>query len=183
MSSITNRTKGKRLGWVDTAKGIAILLMVIGHEVKSPHMYALIFSFHMPLFFILSGYTSSRINNWSKFIAKQKKSFKKIWLLAILMVILLNTEYLIFTPNYSVQNFWYNVLQGTLWGSNIPAFGIIGVGVMWFMFVFFWSKLLFDMFQVLLSDIYSGMILFVLSAVSMIWCQNFAHVWLYNFKY
>ncbi|MCH3910240.1 MAG: acyltransferase family protein [Limosilactobacillus oris] len=175
MSSTTDRTKGKRLEWVDIAKGIAILLMIIGHEVKNPHIYALIFSFHMPLFFILSGYTSSRINNWSKFFYKQKKSFKKIWLLAILMVILLNIEYLIFTPNYSVQNFWYNVLQGTFWGSNIPVFGIIGVGVMWFMFVFFWSKLLFDMFQVLLSDIYSGMILFVLSGVSMIWCQNFAH--------
>ena len=43
----------KRIEWVDIAKGIAILLMVIGHEVPSGLLYVFIFSFHMPLFFIL----------------------------------------------------------------------------------------------------------------------------------
>lgn len=47
------KTVGKRLDWVDIAKGIAIILMVIGHEVENKSIYALIFSFHMPLFFIL----------------------------------------------------------------------------------------------------------------------------------
>lgn len=44
----------KRIAWIDIAKGIAILLMIIGHELPSNcHLYGLIFSFHMPLFFIL----------------------------------------------------------------------------------------------------------------------------------
>ena len=45
----------KRIAWIDMAKAIAILLMVIGHEA-SGNIYTWIFSFHMPLFFILSGY-------------------------------------------------------------------------------------------------------------------------------
>lgn len=48
---------GKRIEWVDLAKGIAILAVITGHET-SGFIKFLIFSFHMPIFFILSGYTS-----------------------------------------------------------------------------------------------------------------------------
>ena len=48
--------------WIFIAKGIGILFVVIGHfHPKSsptywPEFYRIIYSFHMPLFFILSGY-------------------------------------------------------------------------------------------------------------------------------
>lgn len=47
-----------RLDWLDIAKGIAIILVIVGHTVEnlSPLRH-IIFSFHMPLFFILAGYT------------------------------------------------------------------------------------------------------------------------------
>ena len=48
----------KRLLWIDVAKGIAIILMIIGHTVKfGTYSRNFIFSFHMPLFFILTGFT------------------------------------------------------------------------------------------------------------------------------
>jgi len=51
-------TPSKRIGWVDAAKGIGILLVVLGHNQinSSIHLFhLLIYSFHMPLFFTLSG--------------------------------------------------------------------------------------------------------------------------------
>lgn len=46
----------KRVEWVDIAKGIGIILVIIGHCVMlGGHVHNWIFSFHMPLFFILSG--------------------------------------------------------------------------------------------------------------------------------
>lgn len=48
----------KRIAYLDVAKGIGILLVILGHNyVKSslPEMGRLIFSFHMPFFFLLSG--------------------------------------------------------------------------------------------------------------------------------
>ncbi len=51
-------TTPKRIGWVDAAKGIGILLVVLGHnQINSyAHLFhQLIYSFHMPLFFILAG--------------------------------------------------------------------------------------------------------------------------------
>lgn len=47
----------KRLVFVDVAKAIAIFLVVLGHVVSSNTTTKLVlYSFHMPLFFILSGF-------------------------------------------------------------------------------------------------------------------------------
>jgi len=50
------------LEWISIAKGVGIILVVIGHfdPIESPRYWldlrAVIYSFHMPLFFVLSGY-------------------------------------------------------------------------------------------------------------------------------
>lgn len=47
----------QRIGFIDTAKAIGIALVVIGHTPGIPVTAAeLIYSFHMPLFFFISGY-------------------------------------------------------------------------------------------------------------------------------
>ncbi|CAN5371509.1 acyltransferase family protein [soil metagenome] len=49
--------KGARVAWVDAAKGVGILLVIAGHVWWRPGpAHHLIYSFHMPLFFILSCY-------------------------------------------------------------------------------------------------------------------------------
>lgn len=48
---------GKRIEWLGVAKGIGILLVVLGHCMNiNGRPFRLIFVFHMPLFFFLSGY-------------------------------------------------------------------------------------------------------------------------------
>lgn len=49
-------TNKGRIYWVDNARGVAILLVVLGHVSYMPEaMHKVIYAFHMPLFFILSG--------------------------------------------------------------------------------------------------------------------------------
>lgn len=67
-----SQLEGKRIDWVDISKGIAIILVVIGHcipDAASPMgvsistyrwLHDIIYSFHMPLFFFLAGYMVSR---------------------------------------------------------------------------------------------------------------------------
>ncbi|MGE4430081.1 MAG: acyltransferase family protein [Sphingobium sp.] len=45
-----------RLDWVDAAKGLGIILVVIGHVWTRGAVRDAIYAFHMPLFFILAGY-------------------------------------------------------------------------------------------------------------------------------
>lgn len=44
----------KRIEALDVAKGIGIILVIIGH-LSSSYLHDWIYSFHMPLFFIISG--------------------------------------------------------------------------------------------------------------------------------
>lgn len=63
----------KRNQWVDVAKGIAIILMVLGHTAIPDSLSRFIYSFHMPLFFIASG----MMTTWTKYSVK-KFVYKKI---------------------------------------------------------------------------------------------------------
>lgn len=59
----------ERIKWIDQSKGMAIFLVVVGHVIANGHssgivdknglwpvINRLIYSFHMPLFFLISGY-------------------------------------------------------------------------------------------------------------------------------
>ena len=44
----------QRISWLDTVKGLAILLVVLGHVTFLPMpVLGVIYAFHMPLFFFL----------------------------------------------------------------------------------------------------------------------------------
>ena len=45
----------ERIAWVDFAKGVAIILMVLGHAVYND-LQKFIFVFHMPFFFVIAGF-------------------------------------------------------------------------------------------------------------------------------
>lgn len=61
----------KRIEWVDAAKGIGLLLVIIGH-LQVPYVSTWIYFFHMPLFFFLSGmvYTGSKYS-FKEFLFKR----------------------------------------------------------------------------------------------------------------
>lgn len=50
-------TIGKREVWADYVKALAIFLMVLGHfNLNSEASEQFIYMFHMPVFFLISGY-------------------------------------------------------------------------------------------------------------------------------
>lgn len=49
---------GKRLDWIDVARGFGIVAVVAGHVWTRGALRDAVHSFHMPLFFLLSGYLS-----------------------------------------------------------------------------------------------------------------------------
>lgn len=54
---MSTNISSQRIQWIDIARGIAILLVVLGHcigNLEDP-VNRVILAFHMPLFFFLSG--------------------------------------------------------------------------------------------------------------------------------
>ena len=73
MENSTQQNK-KYYNEITIAKGIGILLVVLGHALKQTGvsnvprnaLISIIYSFHMPLFFVLSGFVSVKILQYSK---------------------------------------------------------------------------------------------------------------------
>ena len=63
----------KRMDWVDMAKGLAMILVMFGHAPISLRIQAVIYTFHVPLFFFMSGYLFSNVkyNNFTAFLKKR----------------------------------------------------------------------------------------------------------------
>ena len=79
----------KRIEYIDIARGIGILLVVLGHNdfgYISPFGYKLIYSFHMPLFFFLSGYFLNTAIPFVEFFKKRFHSLLKPYLFTIFLI-------------------------------------------------------------------------------------------------
>ncbi len=65
----------KRIQWVDFAKGIAIILVVMAHVItKETPLINFIYTFHMPFFFVMAGYLLNT-EKWSRRFSE----FKSKW--------------------------------------------------------------------------------------------------------
>lgn len=87
---MTNIEGGGRFLWVDIAKCIGIYLMIIGHGPLLEDTFGriVIYSFHMPLFFFLSGYLYKHTSF--------RETIKKDWRRLLIPYLYLNTIGLIF---------------------------------------------------------------------------------------
>lgn len=64
----------KRVSWIDVAKGITILLVFLGHTTSFPGEFSrVIYFFHMPTFFLLSGYCFTLKGSFADFTVKKAK--------------------------------------------------------------------------------------------------------------
>ena len=151
----------KRENWADYVKAFAIFSMIICHAgvgLKNPNLCMFIYSFHMPVFFLISGYFEKPNNQQT---VKQK--------------ILINLKKFI-TP-YVVFNFfgftycWYGMLNHPelnhyITASQIIPNGIVGIltfqlsqtdysflpnGVLWFLISLLECKMIFIVTDIVYS--------------------------------
>lgn len=135
----------KRIEWIDFAKGIAILLVVFGHSTELLYsesevnnlIHTAIYSFHMPLFFLLSGmiFSDTKYKKflkffWNKFITVLLPSYTFLILGYIIKFI--RSIDLSYTPKRAIRtllqfrahnmgNFWF---LPTLFVALIIMWGI-----------------------------------------------------------
>lgn len=128
-----------RIGWVDVAKGIAILLVIMGHTLTSGGAsWKAVFSFHMPLFFILAGYTF-RPRRWGELALSSARRLLLPYVLMFLLLAVRSNAGLFLEPGRLVKSLVYALAyqpKQLPWTVDIPY-----VGAIWFLLCMFVSRL------------------------------------------
>ena len=172
----------KKIKWIDIAKGLAIILMVIGHTIPYNTFNIFIFSFHMPLFVILSGITYKMPKNKDDIKNRIKKYVKQL-LIPYFFTLLICTILLTLSDNtFSLVNIIKQFSKNLIWGNgcDYKLFGInfIGVSPIWFLIALFFSKLFFDIinYKINNKDISTNLIIYCFLALAGIMIGKF--IWL-----
>lgn len=81
--------KANRIEWIDLAKGMAIFLMVCGHTSIPASVSNWIWSFHMPLFFLVSGmlFFPERHTSFNGFVLRRCRTLLIPWVVFSLVVL------------------------------------------------------------------------------------------------
>lgn len=153
-ASASNRNRDE---FLDIAKGIAIILVVIGHALQSGDFdekmgFKVIYSFHMPLFVFLSGAVASLwikpkdiclglVKNSQKSAARLRRASVRLLLPFVCWTII---GYLINRRSEGFESFMVKVLMSPDWS-------------LWFLVCIFHCTALFLLLQIVLAGIYSAL--------------------------
>lgn len=142
----------QRIGWIDAAKGFAILCIILGHFSAffmnyldfAKMLFLATGSFHVPLFFLLSGYTMSP-NKWMG-TEGIKKLARRCFLPYIFAGIVSVIMCLIFVDSSRLYDFTFGFFYGAgAYRDNI-LFGdtshVNAIGLIWFLPALFFGKIL-----------------------------------------
>lgn len=138
---------------IDIMKGVGIIAVIIGHCVLPTIIKNFIYSWHMPLFFIISGYfhKSTSIKNTIK---KNFYSILAPYLATSLFMVILNFFHDNPYPNIHFHTITAIFVGSGTWGNNISIFETYFVGVLWFLLALFWCRFLYSILEINFSNPY-----------------------------
>lgn len=132
----TINLNNNRIEVFDIAKGIGILLMVMGHTGFGTDFDKIIHTFHMPLFFFISGY----------FYRPEKNTDLKKYLIHQINVLLV--PYIIFAVFYEILHYIYvgewslSYFLLSIVSSNHNRIDV--AGALWFLLTLFSAKIVYS---------------------------------------
>lgn len=129
--------------WIDVLRALGIILVVLGHVSKEPNTVIFIYAFHMPLFFLLSGFLFNRHRyDLRTFIIRRSQKlllpYAFFYLLTLLWWWLVECN---FSPPVCSGITWWQRLIPLMWGSNINGWMSHNI-VLWFLPALFSTEVL-----------------------------------------
>lgn len=164
----------KRTNWIDWAKALGILLVVMGHSNYSqPDINPMIFMIHMPLFFVASGY----LFNANKSIKEITQSNIRSLLIPYLVFNLISLVYL-FMSNFAkcmmgMSINWNSMIIQPLCDTLLGVPGNLPCGPTWFLLALIWCK--YIMYGIEKSKLIIGCII-VVSWLATLVCIQFVDI-------
>lgn len=175
----------RRIEWVDISKGIAIILVIIGHTISLDGVgFKIIYSFHMPFFFLMSGYLYKENKSAVNII---KTGIRRLIIPYIItsisiiigrIVICISRHYNISEINNIIKRTILGIIVGS--GTDYPKGfeNVIKIGAIWFLLALFWGLLFFNIIITLTKsckECTRGIIVIILSTIGFLIGQK---IWL-----
>ncbi len=141
----------KRQLWVDIAKILALILIVVGHSANAVYT-KYIYWFHMPAFFLLSGYLVKLPDNWSSFRSWFSKRSREVLVPYCAYLVLVTLVRYFYAYRY------LHVLEASFVLKDLPdlLFGGRLIGgyytVFWFFTCLLATQVIFALFNLVLKD-------------------------------
>ena len=141
IKTISIEKTNSRLDYIDVAKAIGVYLSILGHLVIfNWKTFRFIFSFHMPLFFVIAGFVwgnRKELPDFKHFFTKQVKHY----IIPFLIVFLLSIIQCILFPEfgYNKSRLFSDLTIIDLYEGHI-RFSFFGAS--WFLLCMFWSQIL-----------------------------------------
>ena len=174
----------QRIDWIDAAKGVSIVGTIISHTAPPGSMArTLLFSFHMPLFFILSGFTMTPATDWNTLKKKTAKDIRSLIVPLIIFSLIRCLFRIIQSNDYSlvgIQSVVKEWAWSALWSSGVSVHGHINFGMLWFLISLFTARVIFNLIHVLFKDDENESIA-LLVGLGGILMGAFGHYLLFNF--
>lgn len=139
-----------RISWIDVARGIGIILVIQGHALGADSYRHLIYAFHMPLFFFLSGL----VFDYRKYSFSQnfKKSVNNILIPYFLFAFLFYFLWWLENGNLRFEFVAFlKHLQGIIYANSSNLFFNL---VLWFLPCLFITKITFAYLSLKLKNKY-----------------------------
>ncbi len=152
----------KRLDYLDMTKGIGIILVVIGHSTfAGDHLLTWIASFHMPLFFIVTGmllqHTQEEKIRMSIIVRKKTKSIMLPYISFSIIYLAMDMGLLLLhLGNKTLLDFYYAI---------ISTFTCYGISTLWFLPALFIGEISFLFIRKRYSHIITILIGFMLALI------------------
>ncbi|EEQ1658904.1 acyltransferase family protein [Escherichia coli] len=124
----------KRLGYIDAVKGFGIILVVYAHIISGLSSYV-IYLFHMPLFFIVSGILFKEPNDKNKFIVGKVKSLIVPYFSYSILLFVVFSSYNIMRDGYDSKLMIKQLIKMVYGGQVMTGW----FGVFWFIPVMFFT--------------------------------------------
>ena len=150
----------KRIDWIDQVKGFGIFLVVYGHNFPITEKY--IYSFHMPLFFLIAGIFHPTIQNKFSIIKRVKSILVPYFLWSFLLFI-----FWVFLGRFYGESANFNLsvydnFIGIFYAQGGRAFMDWGIP-MWFLPTIFLTFLLFYFIKKLNNKYLECLLVIILS--------------------
>ena len=133
--------KKSRVQFLDIARGIAIICIILGH-LNNSLINRVVFTFHVPIFFFITGYFMSSKYKIGDFIKKKFRTLIVPYIVTCIAMILLGTlEGAIRGNSITELKKWsYAAIYGA-GDSYSEPFYIPGLGAIWFLWATFWGSI------------------------------------------